>query len=410
MMKDRWLRLSCLVVFASLVFAACGGDSSDETTTTAAAPTTTTTAAPTTTTTAAPTTTTTAAPTTTEAMADDMDSDMADGSDMAGDMDEMDMDEMDMDYPTAESLEGYKAVARPASQRWTIGYGDGLSGIPFTDSVTDSINEVAEAMGVDIVYCDNAYDQEKTVQCSELIVSQGADGVIFANWIAGTEELITGIFLDAGLVCVAYDGPHEGCKAFGPDNYEASAEAGRFLGRYAVNHGWDPAETELIVLWTPGVQVMADRRDGSIAGVKEIFDIPDENIHTDIPHETFEDVQTNVTSWVTANPEAQNVLCFGHSDQPGVDCAVALEAGGFLGRAASASLGASDEALVDLRTRTDEESIFKATISYFPERYGEYLVPIVVDMLEGREGDVPDRIIPAVSPVTRNNVMELYPG
>ena len=381
MMKDRWLRLSCLVVFASLVFAACGGDSSDDTTTTAAAP------------------------TTTEAMADDMDSGITDDGDTAEDV-----DEVDMDYPTAESLEGYKAVARPASQRWTIGYGDGLSGIPFTDSVTDSINEVAEAMGVDIVYCDNAYDQEKTVQCSELIVSQGADGVIFANWIAGTEELITGIFLDAGLVCVAYDGPHEGCKAFGPDNFEASAEAGRFLGRYAVNHGWDPAETELIVLWTPGVQVMADRRDGSIAGVKEIFDIPDENIHTDIPHETFEDVQANVTSWVTANPDAQNVLCFGHSDQPGVDCAVALEAGGFLGRAASASLGASDEALVDLRTRTDAESIFKATISYFPERYGEYLVPIVVDMLEGREGDVPDRIIPAVSPVTRNNVMDLYPG
>ena len=380
MMRDRWLRLSCLVVFASLVFAACGGDSSDDT------------AAPTTTQPEA--TTTTAAPAMDEAVMDEA---------------EMDEAEMDMDYPTAESLEGYKAVARPAQERWTIGYGDGLSGIPFTDSVTDSINEVAEAMGVDIVYCDNAYDQEKTLQCAELIVSQGADGVIFANWIAGTEELITGVFLDAGLSCVAYDGPHPGCVAFGPDNYEASAEAGRFLGRFAMDQGWDPAETELIVLWTPGVQVMQDRRDGSIAGVKEIFDIPDENIHTDIPHETFEDVLSNVTSWVTANPGAQNVLCFGHSDQPGVDCALALEQGGFLGRAASASLGASTEALVDLRTRTDEESIFKATISYFPERYGEYLVPIVVDMLEGRGGDVPERIIPAVAPVTRANVMELYP-
>jgi ribose transport system substrate-binding protein len=52
--------------------------------------------------------------------------------------------------------------------------------------------------------------------------------------------------------------------------------------------------------------------------------------------------------------------------------------------------------------------VFIGTISYFPERYGTYLVPIIVDLLEGKE--VPERIIPAVAPVTRENVMELYPG
>ena len=58
----------------------------------------------------------------------------------------------------------YEAVIRPATQQWTIGHADGLAGIPFTDSVTDSIYEVADAMGVDIIFCDNAYDQEKTVE------------------------------------------------------------------------------------------------------------------------------------------------------------------------------------------------------------------------------------------------------
>ncbi len=383
--RIRWLRGSCLIALASLVFAACGSD--DEPAATQAP-------AVTQASTTQPPTTQAAATTTTEAMEEEA-------------MEE-EMPEEEMDYSTAVSLEGYEAVARPAQQRWTIGYGDGLAGIPFTDSVTDSINEVAAAMGVDIFYCDNAYDQEKTLQCAELIVAQGSDAVIFANWIAGTEELITGTFLGGGLQCVAYDGPHPGCHSFGPDNFAASREAGRFLGQFAADQGWDPAETELIVLWTPGVQVMEDRRDGSIQGVKDIFAVPDENIHTDIPHETFEDVLANVTSWVTANPDAQNVLCFGHSDQPGVSCALALEAGGFLGRAAAASLGASTEALVDLRDRTDEESIFKATISFFPERYGQYLVPMMVDRLEGRE--VPDHVSPAVEPVTRANVLELYPG
>ena len=301
----------------------------------------------------------------------------------------------------------YEAVIRPASQRWTIGHADGLAGIPFTDSVTDSIYEVADAMGVDIIFCDNAYDQEKTVECANLIVAQEADGVIFANWIAGTEELIAGIYIDGGLPCITWDGPHPGCKNFGPDNFEASVEAGRYLAGFAQEQGWDPAETELVVIWTQGVQVMGERRDGAIAGVLESFPIPEENIHVDIPHAALDDVFPLVTDWATANPDAKNVLCFGHSDQPGVDCALALEQAGFLGRAAAASLGASDEALVDLRQRTDEESVFKATISFFPERYGQYLVPAVVDMLEGRI--VPDRVIPAVEPVTRETVHELYP-
>ena len=302
----------------------------------------------------------------------------------------------------------YEAVIRPATQRWKIGHADGLAGIPFTDSVTDSIYEVADAMGVDIVFCDNGYDQEKTVDCANLIVAQEADGVIFANWIAGTEELIAGIYIDAGLPCITWDGPHPGCKNFGPDNFEASLEAGRFLAGFAEEQGWDPAETELVVLWTAGVQVMGERRDGAIAGVLESFAIPEENIHVDIPHQALDDVFPLVTDWATANPDAKHVLCFGHSDQPGVDCALALEQAGFLGHAAAVGLGASDEALVDLRQRSDEESVFKATISFFPERYGQYLVPAVVDMLEGRI--VPDRVIPSVSPVTRENVQELYPG
>ncbi len=317
--------------------------------------------------------------------------------------DETAMDEEEPDAPAG----AYEAEIRPAQQPWKIGYGDGLSGIPFTDSVTDNINAVAAEMGVEVVYCDNAYDQEKTVECSNLLVTQQVDGVIFANWIAGTEELISGIFADAGIPCVSYDGPHPGCVAFGPDNYEAGIAAGQFLAAFAQEQGWAPEETELLLIWTPDVPVHKARADGATAGVRETFAIPDDNIH-DIPTEGLTDTLPNVTTWATANPNAKHVLCFGHSDQPGVDCALALEQSGLLGNAAAASLGASDEALVDLRGRSDDESVFKATISYFPERYGTYLVPAIVDLIEGNT--VPERLIPSVSPVTRQNVDQLYPG
>jgi ribose transport system substrate-binding protein len=311
--------------------------------------------------------------------------------------------EEDSEEPDGE----YEAMIRPAEQPWRIGYGDGLSGIPFTDSVTDNINLIAAEMGVEIVYCDNAYDQERTVECSNLLVTQEVDGVIFANWIAGTEELISGIFHDAGIPCVSYDGPHPGCVAFGPDNYNAALEAGRYLAGFAQEQGWAAEDTHLLLVWTPDVPVHKARADGARDGVLESFAIPDGNIH-DIPTEGLTDTLPNVTTWATGNPDAKHVLCFGHSDQPGVDCALALEQSGYLGNAAAVGTGASDEALVDLRGRSDDESVFKATISYFPERYGQYLVPAIVDLIEGKT--VPERLIPSVAPVTRDNVFDLYPG
>lgn len=307
--------------------------------------------------------------------------------------------------PTTAGAE-YKPEIRPATKKWKIGYGDGLAGIPFTASVTKSINDTAAKMGVDIVYCDNAYDQQKTVECSNSLVTQQANGVIFANWIAGTEDLIAGIFHKANIPCVAYDGPHPGCVAFGPDNFEAGKEAGKFLGEYGKKQGWDPKDTQLVLIWSPDVPVHKARADGTKAGLEPVFPIPAENIN-DVGTKALDDVLPNVTAWATAHPNAKYVLCFGHSDQPGVDCGLALEKAGFKGRAAVASLGASDEALVELRTRSDTDSLFKATISYFPERYGEYLVPIIVDLLEGKT--VPDRVIPSVSPVTRDNIQQLYP-
>ena len=301
----------------------------------------------------------------------------------------------------------WKAVVRPATKKWKIGYGDGLAGIPFTASVTKSINDTAAKMGVEIVYCDNAYNQEKTVECSNALVTKGAEGVVFANWIAGTEDMVAGIFHTAKIPCVTYDGPHPGCVAFGPDNFTAAKEAGKFLGEYAKKMGWDPKDVSLITIWSPDVPVHKARADGAKEGVKETLGIPDANIY-DVGTKEFNDVQANVTSFLTGHPNLKYVLCFGHSDQPGVDCGLALDQAGYLGRAAAVGTGASTEALVELRDRTDAQSIFKATISYFPERYGEYLIPAIVDLLEGVK--VPERILPGVSPITRENVNQLYPG
>ena len=64
-------------------------------------------------------------------------------------------------------------------------------------------------------------------------------------------------------------------------------------------------------------------------------------------------------------------------------------------------------ALEELRGRTDEESAFKASVGYFPEFYGNYLVPMIVDLIEGNP--VPDSVRLDHFAIDRSNVLEYYP-
>ena len=49
----------------------------------------------------------------------------------------------------------------------------------------------------------------------------------------------------------------------------------------------------------------------------------------------------------------------------------------------------------------------KGTVSYFPEKYGEYLVPVIVDLIEGVQ--VPREVYVKNAVVTRANINEYYP-
>jgi len=48
-----------------------------------------------------------------------------------------------------------------------------------------------------------------------------------------------------------------------------------------------------------------------------------------------------------------------------------------------------------------------ADTAYFPERYGQILIPAVVDLLEGRE--VPENLFTPHEAVTKDNIRTLYP-
>lgn len=301
-------------------------------------------------------------------------------------------------------------VVRPALQKWKIGYGDGYGGIPFTADVTASINRVAAEMGVEIIYCDNGVDQAKTVECANSFILQKVDAVIFANWVGGTEQAIVDLYKAAGIPCITYDGPHPGCAHFAADQFEAGRLTSLMAAKYAKEQGWPTADIYFIHPYTSGTGVLVDRKLGAVAGIKEGLGLADSQIDETIEFSIADDVQAKVTDWVTAHPKAKYVICVAtNGDATAIACMVALEEAGYtVKNAAVFGQGASDEALVELRTRTDIDSVFKGSLAYFPTKYGDFLIPAVVDLIEGKE--IPDFIINnTITEITRANIEKYFP-
>ena len=308
-----------------------------------------------------------------------------------------------------EVVSEYVPQIRPAEKRWKIGYGNGLAALDFSARVTKSIYDTASKMGVDVVECDNAYDQEKTLACADLLISQKVDGIIFANWLAPIAQTVGQKWVDAKIPAVTVDGPHPGAVDFGADNYTAGYKAGEYLGEYANKHGWEAKDLWLVLGINPDVGEGPNQRlTGCKDAVQKLTGMADDHVGEVLANQVETAYSyTLMTDWLTAHPAAKYVLACSINDQAATGFSGACEAAGKKDTCAVVGQGVDAPALVELWERTDAESAFKGSVAYFPDKYGEYLVPIIVDLIEGKP--VPPEVRVNHLVIDRSNVKEYYP-
>ena len=305
-----------------------------------------------------------------------------------------------------EETTSYVPVIREAKERYKIGYGNGLAADPFSVSVTGNLYDVAEQMGVDVVECDNGYDQELTFNCVDLLISQEVDGLIVANWLGDITDAVGQKWIDAGIPAVTYDTAHPGAVDFGADNYGSGIVAGEYLGNYILEKGWNPDD-----VWMIG-GIDADLGEGPNQriyacrdGLMNTVEIPEEQfVEVNYPYDTAE-AYSITTDWLTAHPDAKHVIGCSIDDPRVTGMSGALEADGRVGTSAMVGQGVSIEALNELY-RPVEDTTFIASVAYTPELYGTYMVPIIVDLIEGNP--VPDRVPLDHFAIDHSNVADYY--
>jgi len=374
----RKLKLLAVLAALSLVAVACGGDD-DEPAETTAAP--------------AATEATTAAAT---------------GTDDGAKDDKVDPAMADM--PAV--CQGYDGTGL------TIGYGDLTAGIPFVTQVLDNLMEVAEACNVEVLYADNNLDGETALENARTFTLAEVDGVIQFQIDASIEGALCEEMRanDPNLPVIAIDIAHPSCALFfGADNGYAGELAGQALGQWA-QENWGCGIDMVVTMETFVVgQVNIDRANGMVRGISQVC--------TGLDYGDFENWSPDATGIVTridgggttdgafpkvldtftANP-GKRIAVVSLNDDMGLAALAAARELGIEDMVVYASQGA--DATIHQEIRSNPQYI--GSTGYFPETYGNYVIPAILAMIAG--DPVPDPLYVNHIFVSADNIDQFYPG
>jgi ribose transport system substrate-binding protein len=259
---------------------------------------------------------------------------------------------------------------------------------------------------VELLVLDNRYRPAVALKNAERFVRERVDLVIEFQTDQSVAPAIATRYLEAGIPLVAIDIPHPGATYFGANNYLAGRLAGRHLGEWA-RARWNGAVGEilLIELARAGSLVQA-RMSGVLAGLREVLpeatrDCPVMSLDGDGQLATsYEKVRRHLRGSV-----ARHVLVGAANDPSALGAVHALREAGRSADCAVVGQNAEPDARAELRRRGTP---LVASVGYFPERYGDGLMKLALDILAGRA--TPPAHFIRHQLVTTANVDHLYPN
>lgn len=263
-----------------------------------------------------------------------------------------------------------------------IAFAEGWAAIPFSYSINQRLYELADELGFEVVYCDNAFQADQAVSCAELIAQQGADVVIESNWQSGAAAAVMNIFNEAGIPTMTVDVVHPNAIFLGADNYASGLIGGQAAAKHAKALGRCDDVTVLAGINPSEGDAANERLTGFVDGVQTVCGaLPEDRIDDLlIDAGTTDQALTLVTDWLTAHPTAGFVLATAIDDPRGFGMSNAMTQAGREGVAVG--IGCDEIGIAASRVPVEDNN-FLGCVAYFPEKYPDYAVSIAADILQG---------------------------
>jgi len=290
-------------------------------------------------------------------------------------------------------------------RKYRVGYAGQGQDSSFAHEVHSGLVRAAERAQVELVVVDNRYQPKIAIKNAQLLIKEGVDLVVEFQTDESVAPAIASAYHQARIPMIAIDIPHPGATYFGANNYEAGLLAGRQLARWAKQHWSGQADELLLLELARAGSVPAARLRGVTAGIRDVLhdaaNWPVISIDGDGQFKTaLERVRKHLRE-----TRAARVLVGAANDSSALGAARAFQEAGRGEMCAIVGQNAEPDARAELRAPA---SPLIASVGYFPERYGEGVIRLALDLL-GRRA-VPPAIFVKHQLVTRDNVDHLYPN
>jgi ribose transport system substrate-binding protein len=290
-------------------------------------------------------------------------------------------------------------------KRYRIGYAAQGQDTSFPREVHAGLVLAAEREQVELILVDNRYQPKIALRNAEYLIREGVDLVIEFQTDEAMAPAIASRYLEAGIPMIAIDIPHPGATYFGANNYEAGLLAGRHLGKWARTHWAGRVDEILLVELARAGSLPRARMRGVLAGIKELLREAEECPAVWIDGDgqfktTLERVRKHLRE-----SHASHVLVGAANDPSALGAARAFEEAGRGATCAIVGQNAEPDARAELR---EPRTPLIASVGYFPEKYGDGLIRLALDLLARKP--VPPALFVRHHVITAENVDHFYPN
>jgi ribose transport system substrate-binding protein len=303
-----------------------------------------------------------------------------------------------------------KNLYRPVSEQWRrsryrFGYASQSEEFSFSRLVSDSIRSQAYEAGVELLELSNRYSPTVAIRNAEMFVRERVDLVIEFQTNQQSASIVASKLMEAGIPIIAIEIPHPGADYYGANNYRAGLLGGHALAQAALRE-WRGQVDEILLLELPMAGPLPrSRLTGVLAGVREVLPkIPDQKVRFINGNGRFEN-SLQVTRRYLQHNKAKHVL-IGALNDP--SCLGALQAFEEAGRSANCIAVGQNASIEARREMRRKGSRMIGSVGYFPERYGEAVLSLALDRLQGK--DIPPATFVRHQMITPENVDTIYPN
>jgi ribose transport system substrate-binding protein len=287
-----------------------------------------------------------------------------------------------------------------------IGFANLQRDITFCVTVEQSLIKNAQAAGVDLQVADNRLDGATALANAESFLQRNVDYVIEFQTDANFGATIMQKMNDADTKVTAIDIPMPGASFFGANNPRSGFMGGSYLAQAAIKlRGADAVKKGYLVVGElpQSGAIPAMRTNGQIAGFLADAgpDFPKDHIIKIDTKNTLQESFAQMTNVLPRIPDGVPIMVTAINDQSASGMLHAVQQAGREKDLTAVGMGADET-----ETLVKEKSLV-ASVGYFPERYGNYLVPLALMSLSGKA--LPPSTVMNHVMVTKANVCEFYP-